>query len=133
MKKVITLSCFLSLLIFQCKKDKLVFANPVYAIGTIDFYKPADKSSSAISFTYYVNGNAYEYTYGNNDHGWSVPNSGNYKSGDKYMVEYNSGDLNTCRFLFDYPVNDSTDYVNDVTQFKTHPPSCCLIYTYRSF
>jgi hypothetical protein len=131
MKKITLISCFLLLIIFQCKKDKLIISNPAYGIGTIIFYKPANKTSSRIDFVYYINGKTLENNYQNNDNGWSVPFSLSCNPGDKYMVQYDPSNPNTCRFLFDYPIHDSTDYLNDANQFKTHPPSCCLIYAIR--
>jgi hypothetical protein len=127
MKKVIAVIIFFFILIVQCKKDKAVISNPGYAIGVIDFYKPFNTNSSDISFVYSVGGKQYGTGYSNGNNGWSVPSSGTYNSGDKYMVQYDINNPKTCRFLFDYPVHDSTDYLNDVSQFKTHPPSCCLI------
>ena len=131
MKKIIIISCCIAVLVFNCKKDKKIIANPGYAIGIIDFYKPYNKGPSIISFDYYIGLKKYSNGYQNNDYGWSVPSSGAYTSGDKYMVQYDLNDPNTCRFLFDYPVHDSADYINDVNQFKIHPPSCCFIWAYK--
>ena len=130
MKKTLIICSLLALIGFGCKK--VVINNPAYGIGTIVFYKPANiRGPAVIDFIYYVGGNKYANNYSNKDHGWSVPASGGYNSGDKYMVQYDVNNANTCRFLFDYPVNSPADSANYVNQFKSHPPSCCLVYAFR--
>ncbi|MFI5221378.1 MAG: hypothetical protein ACHQK8_03555 [Bacteroidia bacterium] len=106
----------------QCKKDNIVFPNPGYAIGIIDAYAPQYKTASNIQFEFSIASQKYYVTYHSGDNGWYVPGSGNYKIGDKYMVQYDQSNPNTARMLFDYPVKDSTDYIKYVNQFKTNPP-----------
>ncbi len=131
MKKALIICFLLALSVFTCKKDKLTFSNAQYAVGVIDFYKSAYNSQSRISFTYVVNNKPYSYSYDNKQNGWSVPATGNFPNNAKYMIQFDAGNPKVARFLFDYPVNTPADSANYVNQFKTHPPSCCLVYTCR--
>lgn len=124
---------FFSICFFQCKKHTLIFSNPIYTVGHINYYTPTYTTRSIIAFNIFVNGQSVESRYSDGANGWSVPTSGNYNSGDKYMVEYNAGSPDNARFLFDYPVTSAVDSANYVNQFKTHPPSCCLIFVLRKY
>ncbi len=133
MKRVLIICFLLALTVFTCKKDKIVFSNPAFTVGKIDFYQPNNGTASEIRFLYYVNGKEYVNQYGAGQYGWTVPSNGNYSKGDKYMAEYDPSKPDNARFLFDYPVNTSSDSTNYVNQFKSHPPSCCLVYACRGF
>lgn len=121
--KLIIVFCFLLIVAAQCKKDPLTIANPGYAIGVIDAYSPhGGAAPSFIYFHYTVKNNTYNIKYGNLQNGWYIPGYANYKTGDQYMVQYDTQNTKIARMLFNYPVNDSTDYKNDVILFKTNPP-----------
>jgi hypothetical protein len=123
MAKIIIISFFLSLMTTQCKKDKLIIMDPNYAIGIIVFYSPAYRNSSHIDFYFYsITGRMYEINYPDGHNGWSIPGGGNYKSGDKYMVQYSKTNPNIARMLFSYPVPDSATYRSDTAQFRINPP-----------
>ena len=124
-------STIVLLVCFNCKKEKVVIANPLYAIGTIIYWQHPPSNVAKIEFQYYGGGSLTVIGYDNQQFGWTVPNSGNYQGGDKFMVQFDPNNLEHARMLFDYPVKDTTDYLNDVNQFKNHPPSCCLIHVYH--
>ena len=119
----IILSLLFILLFADCKKDKLIIMDPNYAIGIIVFYGPAYRTSSHIDFYFYsITGRMYDINYPDGHYGWSIPGSGIYKSGDKYMVQYSKANPNVARMLFSYPVPDSAIYRIDTAQFRINPP-----------
>ena len=42
--------------------------------------------------------------------------------GKSYVVVYDATNPENCILLFDYPVNDSTDFARYMKEFKTNPP-----------
>jgi hypothetical protein len=45
----------------------------------------------------------------------------NAQEGDKYLVIYDTTAPENCQILFDYPINDSTDFKRYLEEFKTKP------------
>ncbi|MGD0711937.1 MAG: hypothetical protein ABR968_12245 [Bacteroidales bacterium] len=127
-KYIITVALLLMVILPQCKKESI--SNPAYAIGTVIYYQKGDNliTSAQITYMFHVNYLPYfnQYTDKKGGKGWKVPLSGDYKQGDKFIVQYeaNNPNCNTfgSRMLFDYRVNDSTDYKRYVNEFINNPP-----------
>ncbi len=121
MKKLILI--FVCVLAISCKKKKII-PNPGYTIATVNYYQPKLNGThlSDINFGYIINGKSYSKNYDDGYNGWPVPSSGSYNKGSKYMGVYDLNDPNSCRFLFDYSIQDSTGYRYYVNYFKSHPP-----------
>jgi hypothetical protein len=121
----------LVLLLTQCQKDQKI-SNIAYAIGTIDDYTQATygRSShpSSVSYNFIINGIIHLNNYDNKDGGkeWEVPSSGDYNTGNEFMVQYNKSNPDgtyNSRMLFNYPVTDSSNYKSYVAEFLTDPPN----------
>ena len=127
-KHIILVTLLLLFILPQCKKETI--SEPAYAIGTVIYYQKGSNliTQAQITYMYHVHCLGYYNQYTNRKGGkeWKVPLNGDYKQGDKFMVQYEAGNPNCntsgSRILFDYKVNDSADYKNYVNEFKNNPP-----------
>lgn len=127
-KHMLIMVLLLAAIMPQCKKENI--SSPAYSIGSVIYYQKGNNliTPAQISYMFRVNHYPYfnQYTDRKGGKGWKVPLSGNYKQGDKFMVQYDAANpsCNTfgSRILFDYKVNDSADYKNYVNEFKDNPP-----------
>ncbi|PZF72731.1 hypothetical protein [Taibaiella soli] len=112
-----------------CKKEKRkeILNDPAYAIGIVTKYNKANNPGSSsrgsypsgVSYKFYLGSSTYTRSY--NDGTYNVPESG-VNIGDQYMVIYEKDKPKNSIMLFHYPVKDSADFNNYVSEFLTETP-----------
>ena len=108
-----------------CKEKLLIISDPNYAIGYIDDYSPRYNAIKGhINFHFFVENKLVSNGYSNLDNGWTVPDDAKLVTGDMFMLQYSQHESRTARIIFCYPIKDSTEFNNYLTQFLTTAPSC---------
>lgn len=102
------------------EKEKRIFRNPEFAIGEVINYKPSRGGPSRggtakVEFIYNRKGKEYKNKYSAGI--YLIPPRG-VETGDRYLVVFVKDEPEEGIMLFNYPVKDSTDYINGIEKFK---------------
>lgn len=98
----------------------IVFPHAGYAIGEVG-YHTSGRYRATIEFRYTAMGEEFHVLYSNGHNMWTVP-SRHISKGTLYMVQFDSLDAGHGRMLFDFYLEDSSQYQTLVDQFRTSPP-----------
>ncbi len=126
---------FLGVIIFiiQSKKSMVtqIEANKMYSIATLVLYKGSNSSfvprgatihsGSSLHITFYDNMTSSE-IYAVVVLG-GTPSNPAEQIGKQFMVVYDYKKPENCILLEDYPVQDSTDYIRYIEEFRKNPPN----------
>ncbi len=107
MRNILAFCTMFSLL--SCSHS-LEIKDPKYGIGIIEAYKPMGKMP-AIAYHFSLNGKEYGNDYSTKYFGdaWSIPDSANFKEGDKFLIEYEAENPKVSRMMFDFPIKNNSD------------------------
>jgi len=127
---IVAVGFYVAIMRHNSNENKKIFNNPEYSIGVVTYFSnakgaigvpnavTAPAKPAEIKYKYEVNGDGIENGYVDGE--FKVPFSGPI-AGEKYLVIYLKTNPQKSRMLFDYPINDSSDFVRYCEILKKNP------------